>query len=271
MLYKNKKRAKAAVSEISKLNPRVQVSAVCEDIKAQSEEWISQFDVTVGCNLPSFSDTKFLDEITHKAGKAFYSAGVCGLFGYIFADLGPEYNYSLEQERANIASKVGPINSTSEIISITSKKDEGTKKFQDTLLIKEKYRKLADLVENVKTLGPRFASKKRAANVNPVFLLYLSLWRLQLAEKPVSEDSIKEEAVALCSILGLPQQLVDDNVSTIPAFLSTINIEIAPVASIIGGVLAQEVLNTISQKQNPLQNLFIFNGDATAGPVYKLE
>ena len=44
-------------------------------------------------------------------------------------------------------------------------------------------------------------------------------------------------------------------------------IEFNPTASVIGGILAREILKAISGKDEPLKNTIIFNGQATAAYV----
>lgn len=43
--------------------------------------------------------------------------------------------------------------------------------------------------------------------------------------------------------------------------------ELAPVAAILGGVLAQDVINVLGKREQPLQNFLVFDGEVNAGPV----
>lgn len=47
--------------------------------------------------------------------------------------------------------------------------------------------------------------------------------------------------------------------------------ELSPVAAIVGGVLAQEVIKTISNKDRPHKNFFLFNPLQSAGVVEIVE
>lgn len=43
-------------------------------------------------------------------------------------------------------------------------------------------------------------------------------------------------------------------------FISLYDTEMAPVAAIVGGVLAQEIIKVLSAKELPIQNWFYYNG-----------
>ncbi|KAL2164202.1 hypothetical protein VTH06DRAFT_3418 [Thermothelomyces fergusii] len=46
--------------------------------------------------------------------------------------------------------------------------------------------------------------------------------------------------------------------------------EVSPVAAVLGGQLAQDVINVLGRSQQPVQNLVIFDGDALEAAVYAL-
>lgn len=54
------------------------------------------------------------------------------------------------------------------------------------------------------------------------------------------------------------------------SFLQNLGSEISPVAAFLGGNLAQDVINVLGQRQKPLQNLLIFDGEESEGPVYSM-
>ena len=43
--------------------------------------------------------------------------------------------------------------------------------------------------------------------------------------------------------------------------------ELSPVCAVVGGVLAQEVIKAVSQKDKPLNNFFLFDGYNSEGVV----
>ena len=68
--------------------------------------------------------------------------------------------------------------------------------------------------------------------------------------------------------LGLPEGLV--KAEFVRAFVENATAELSPVASVLGGLLAQDAINTLSQLEQPIQNLLVFDGDVSAAPVIVL-
>lgn len=54
------------------------------------------------------------------------------------------------------------------------------------------------------------------------------------------------------------------------SFLQNLSSEIAPVAAFLGGSLAQDVINVLGQREQPLQNFLLFDGEDFKGPIYSL-
>ncbi|KAJ5363321.1 hypothetical protein N7541_004165 [Penicillium brevicompactum] len=46
--------------------------------------------------------------------------------------------------------------------------------------------------------------------------------------------------------------------------------ELSPVAAFLGGSLAQDVINVLSAREQPLQNILLFDGEKMVGPIYPL-
>lgn len=46
--------------------------------------------------------------------------------------------------------------------------------------------------------------------------------------------------------------------------------QLSPVCSIVGGIMAQEIIKAASQKHAPLNNLFTFNPVTSCGVILKL-
>jgi ubiquitin-like 1-activating enzyme E1 A len=53
-------------------------------------------------------------------------------------------------------------------------------------------------------------------------------------------------------------------------FLQNLGSEIAPVTAVLGGQLAQDVINVLGARQQPIQNMVIFDGDSMEAPMYAL-
>lgn len=175
-----------------------------------------------------------------------------------------------EQERSNIQFKVGPENPTRSVESVTSRK-EGTG-FIDTIIKAEKYKPITELLKATSSTfnSTRVLTARRALKVSPLLPTLLAVWSLQ-KESPTErlDNSIVQKAAEeFARQLGLPIGIIDTPV--VSSFAANLGIEVSPVAAVLGGIIGQEVLNYISKKQQPLQNLLIFNGETTTGPIYCL-
>lgn len=53
-------------------------------------------------------------------------------------------------------------------------------------------------------------------------------------------------------------------------FLQNIGSELAPVTAFLGGQLAQDVINVLGQREQPIQNFLLFDGNDFTGPVYAI-
>lgn len=102
--------------------------------------------------------------------------------------------------------------------------------------------------------------------VSPVLPALLAVWALQRDGLDLSGVQSKAEGYA--RQLGLPVGIVNKDI--VSRFVETLHVEVSPVAAVLGGIVGQEVLNYISKKQNPLQNLLIIDGEAISGPIYCL-
>ena len=58
--------------------------------------------------------------------------------------------------------------------------------------------------------------------------------------------------------------------SFISSFIEGCSAELAPVAAILGGVLAQDVINVLGKREQPLQNILVFDGDMSTAPILAL-
>ena len=54
------------------------------------------------------------------------------------------------------------------------------------------------------------------------------------------------------------------------SFIQNLGSEISPTAAFLGGSLAQDVINVLGQREQPLQNLLLFDGEEFKGPIYSM-
>ena len=68
--------------------------------------------------------------------------------------------------------------------------------------------------------------------------------------------------------LGLPDETLRSEI--LRKFLQNLGSEMAPVTAVLGGQLAQDVINVLGHRQQPIQNMVLFDGDTMEAPMYAL-
>ncbi|KAK7207895.1 hypothetical protein BZA70DRAFT_293202 [Myxozyma melibiosi] len=261
-----KNRAEAAVPRIQKLNTRVIVTADTSDITTKDAEYFSKFDIVVATELAA-SELITINEACRKYSKCFYAGGMSGLYGYIFVDL-IEHSFSFERDQSNSATKLGPETSTRSVVDVKLKKGDG-KLLKEVVTKKEVYKPLAESLKSDSLSKLRARSQLK---VSPVLPAFRALWDFQstTSRLPSPEDfSTFEELVHNNTRdLGLPVGIITPQF--VKSFLSGVGAEISPVAAIIGGAMAQDILNVLGQRQQPIQNWVVYDCDTSTAPIYTL-
>lgn len=58
--------------------------------------------------------------------------------------------------------------------------------------------------------------------------------------------------------------------TTFSSFVENATSELTPISAILGGILAQDVINVLGKREQPLQNLLVFDGNTSVGPIFSL-
>ncbi|CAG8981225.1 hypothetical protein HYALB_00003823 [Hymenoscyphus albidus] len=266
-----KNRAEAAAPQIRKLNPRVNVVVDMDDIRTKEQDFFSKFDVIIATDLlPKSLD--LINTITRLHGKRFYAAGVHGMYGFIFSDL-IEHDYLVEREKGNKSTPLGRETRSRSVIDVKEKK-EGVKHIE-LVTKREKYATWM-LSSDTGSLPPEdFLNRRnRLKAVTPILSCYRALWSFLHASGgrlPSTSEGLKQFttlATQKHKNLGLPDETLRSEV--LRKFLGNLGSEIAPVTAVLGGQLAQDVINVLGARQQPIQNMVIFDGDSMDASQYAL-
>ncbi|KAJ5736530.1 DNA damage tolerance protein rad31 [Penicillium malachiteum] len=266
IIKQGKNRAEVAGPQIKQMNPRVKLTVDTDDVRTKQPEFFAQFDITIATELDFMTNTT-INAACRLANRPFYAAGLHGFYGYIFADL-ISHDFVIEREKSNVPPKTQET-PTRSIINITTK--EKAKKGDKTV----------ELVTKRETYSPLIlANASPFRKKTPVFFAVANnclraLWEfekasdgrrptfsnvdLQLFTK-LARDSHKE--------LRLDLSMLDSSV--LRTFLQNLGSELAPVSAFLGGALAQDVINVLSAREQPLQNLLLFDAEKSVGPIYSL-
>ncbi|KAF3919174.1 hypothetical protein AA313_de0200479 [Arthrobotrys entomopaga] len=263
-------RAEAAAPAVQKLNPRVDVKVDTAPIEGRSVEFYKQFS-TVIVTEAGLGTMISINDACREAGVAFYAGACYGLYGYCFADL-IQHQFVIERDKPNIETKIGSETRTRKIVSATTKKEAGGV-FKEFVTKEETYSPLSQVIKSQINKSWRLKKKKGVSAVLPAIF---ALWKFQETHKrlPDPYENKEDTKVFMSAIhdarndLGLPLENVDAAFAI--SFLDSVGTELSPVAAILGGMLAQGVINFLGKREQPLQNILIFDGDSTNAPIYSL-
>ncbi|KAJ4367118.1 E1 ubiquitin-activating protein aos1 [Neocucurbitaria cava] len=265
-----KNRAEAAAPQVQKLNPRVKVNVISTDVRIEQDpNFYAKYDVIIATDM-DFMSFNALNAGARVACKSFYAGASHGLYGYIFADLG-EHDFVIEREKGNRATQIGSEGGTRTVIGVQVKRENG--KVVELVSKREKYSPL--ILAKDPMLPPEIAGNaRRLKKVHPLLTCVRALWEYQRDGHgvfPVTHQDLllfTTLAKVKHKELNLPAETLTPDF--VKSFLQNLGSELAPVTAFLGGQLAQDVINVLGQREQPIQNLMLFDGEDSAGPVYPL-
>ncbi|KAK6534788.1 hypothetical protein TWF281_006088 [Arthrobotrys megalospora] len=264
-------RAEAAAPALQRLNPRVKVNTDTEEgIEKRGVEYFQQFSVVIATEADIGTLTS-INNACREAGVAFYAGACYGLYGFVFADL-IKHQFVIEREKSNVETKIGSETRTRSIVSSTTRKESGGK-FTEFVTKEEVYCPLEQVV--VSQIDKTWRPRKRKA-VSSVLPAVFGLWKFQETHGrlPDPYEHKGDTKLFMANVhearntLALPLENVDPSFAI--SFLDSVGTELSPVAAILGGMLAQGVINFLGKREQPLQNFLVFDGDVTSAPIYCL-
>ncbi|KAI8953973.1 hypothetical protein F4801DRAFT_68347 [Xylaria longipes] len=263
-------RAEAAAVQIQKMNPRVKVFSDSGSIMMKGASYFAAFDIVIATDLNPTLLT-FINTATRLHNRQFYAAGVHGLYGYIFCDL-IEHDYVLKRDKGNVITSIGPESRFRSVIEVKTQKERNK---TTELVSKRDLYSTWDLVSETSLLPVEYTkSRRRLKAVTPALSCLRALWGFQTQfdrfpdHKKEDLERFTRSATHNHNILSLPSETL--RAEFLRSFLQNINSEVAPVTAILGGQLAQDVINVLGQNQQPIQNMVIFDGNKMEANMYPL-
>ncbi|XP_053329216.1 SUMO-activating enzyme subunit 1 [Spea bombifrons] len=250
-------RAEASLERAQNLNPMVDVKVDAENIEEKPADFFTQFDAV--CLTCCSRDLLVkVNQICRKHGIKFFAGDVFGYHGYMFADLG-EHEFVEEKTKVAKASpeaEDGPEAKKSKMDST------------ETTLVKKKVQfcQLRDALE-IEWSGERARAALKRTPADFFLFHVIMKFRTDKGRDPLP-SSYQEDSELLLQIrndllesLGVSPDLLADD------FASYCFSEMAPVCAVVGGVLGQEVVKALSQRDAPHNNFFFFDGIRSNGIV----
>jgi ubiquitin-like 1-activating enzyme E1 A len=225
--------ADAIRPKIEELNPLLGDCEIrTEAVSDLTEDFVKQFTIVVASHI-GISDAIRLSDIATGAGNKFYMTDCFGYSGASVFDLGAKHSYRPELGKelldATPLKQHVPLSTALLNVSLA----DATNRFHKTpppLWLQ--YRCLLEYVEQTKQ-WPTAASASD-------FSTRIKAW-IQETAPSLSESAVVSE-------------------ESLQALARTATAEIAPVCSVLGGILGNEVIKAISGKGEPANNTILFDG-----------
>lgn len=267
-----KNRAEAAAVQLRKMNPRVNLFTDTDILMSKLPEYFSTFHVTIATGLP-FELLSSINVSCRMYGQKFYAADTHGMYGYVFADL-MIHNFVIEKERGNISTKpMTKETSTRTVVSVATKREND--KIIEVVTKQEAYSPL--LLANSSPLPADVTKTRRSKmRVTPLLSCLRALFDFQKesgGRLPAHNRADLQIFTKMANDRHLELQLPIETLKAefLRSFIQNLGAELSPVVAFLGGHLAQDVINVLGQREQPLQNFLLFDGEEFKGPVYNLQ
>lgn len=245
--------AQASTVGVQRLNPRVAVDAETRPLSELDEEFLTSYNVVLTTQSEDKEQLIRINNACRRANRAFYYCNHRGWAGIVFVDLGEKpFKFMLEKEVIDKISKPGKVNATQEILHVKPPVEGSTK---EKLTVSETFNSLTDSLNASQNFAQSLKVRQRA-RVSPYLPAFLAL--LRNPENPDIEGTARE--------LGLQSLVIHEQF--VHEFLNSKGIQISSIAAVIGGLLAQEILNYLTAQEYPIQNTLIYDAKEGKGPVY---
>ncbi|PYH40302.1 E1 ubiquitin-activating protein AOS1 [Aspergillus saccharolyticus JOP 1030-1] len=264
-------RAQAAAPAVRAMNPRVQLHIDTEDVHLKQPEFFAQFDITIATEL-DFHTYTTINAACRIANRPFYAAGLHGFYGFVFADL-ISHDFVIERSKSNVPS-VTQETPTRSILDITTKRERENDKVIEMVTKREVYSPL--ILANTSPLPEEFTRlPRKRRQVTPLLTCLRALWEYQKLSAGALPTFSPQDLEVFTKLARDGHQELKLDIATLDAgflrtFLQNLNSELSPVAAFVGGSLAQDVINVLSAREQPLQNMLLFDGERSTAPIYPL-
>lgn len=298
-------RTHAVIPKLKALNPSVRVNIENISIKRKIEEDFNNYDlVTLHSFLP-IGDICKINEKCRDHEMKFYFALDFGLFGFMFNDLGPDYEYSYEEynpvndkeesenvktdEEANTDGAVELNESTDDLDDDTSDGEFSRPKKRRRLRSPPK-EKTIETVENEKqtkigklsfgTFKSMISledidfnkSTSSALLISIVMLKFFSAWK-HVPRREIEHTNQDDERKLrrILTSLESSKKIPESVLKKLDAeWIDNIHGSLSPICAIVGGVVGQDIIRALSHKDIPIFNTFTFDGLTMNGIVNKI-
>ncbi|EAZ63618.1 hypothetical protein PICST_51192, partial [Scheffersomyces stipitis CBS 6054] len=253
------------IDRIKELNSLVNLSINMDPLAAfENPQYFTQFDLIVATELDK--TTLFqLNDITRSFNIPLYVAGVHGLFGYIFADLIKHVSVSEKDTGNQHREPNTKLTRTKTITDVAY--DEKTKK--ETITISDDFVPISEVLTSRNL--PTQLNKRQMRRLSAALPLIFALFDINKPADPeqvVDEELLAEQGRKVCKELQIPTTVISEEY--VRLLSNQAYTEYAPVTAILGGTLAQDIIQFLSKKESPINNVLILDSIKSEMPIYAL-
>nr|AHA87176.1 ubiquitin-activating enzyme [Gracilariopsis lemaneiformis]AHA87177.1 ubiquitin-activating enzyme [Gracilariopsis lemaneiformis] len=226
----------AIVQSLKEMNPLVNVQV----IEKPCLEVVKQFSVVCAIGM-SRKEELLMTEACRAAEVPFLAGRVAGVIGWVFLDLGDEYSYQKSESNAS-----GPHDSAS--VSM----------------------KTASYCSYKAALDANWGRETARSAFGWHVAYTLQEFASRHSRLPSADETDVKLMTELYAELSESKKSKRTNTKLIERVANTASAILGPVCAIVGGMWGREVIKIVSGKGEPLNNLFFFNAETSAGSVERV-
>ncbi|KAK2174456.1 hypothetical protein NP493_801g02066 [Ridgeia piscesae] len=253
-------RALSSLERTQLLNPMVSVSADAADVADKPDDFFRSFDV-ICATCCSEQQLLRINDLCRANGSLFFAGDVFGYYGYMFADLNQHEFAEEVQQKVKAVADAG--DGDGEPAAKRSKHSA-----TETVTVKKTmtFTHLKDALTIDWTAEGMAKKAKKTPDTYFITRVLMEFCKVHKRAPRVSSLESDKEALtklrhSLLTALAVDESLVPQD------FVNFCFAELSPVCAVVGGVLGQEIIKAVSQRDAPHNNFFFYNGVNGSGMV----
>lgn len=238
-------RAEASLTRARALNPMVEITSETKSVDNLPDKFFQEFDIVCATGLKQ-EQLERINNACRDSNKKFLCGDVWGMYGYMFADLvDHEYSEEIVQHKA-----------------VKRGSDEVEKNARETVSITVKRRAIYVPLQNalsVDWMKPEYRSRLRRGDPSYFVMKILLRFKDEYNRNPDPAKRKEDTKILLHMRDELVKELSLPSGFIVDALLQDVFGTVSGAAAVIGGVIGQEVVKAVSQREPPHNNMFFFN------------
>lgn len=252
------------INRIRDLNHRVTLVTNTNgtDGALRKDDYLKKFDLIIATEL-SQQQLIRLNHSTRRLNIPLYAAGIHGMFGYIFTDL-IEHLSTSKKSRGNQQRQQGQVIAGGKCIVDVEEIDGNTEK----VTVRDTFAPLDQIFEHSADLTTQL-NRRQLKRLSPALPLILASFQFPRPTDPEASldcDELQSAAQSICQSLKVSPDIVSSEYVT--KFASQAFTEFSPTAAVLGGALAQDVIQFLSKSDSPINNVLILDGVRPEMPIF---